>query len=69
MGMGDPSEEDVYDYSLFLLDKILSESSHSLVNFPSMPRPSRDWAALNLNPLIAEKLNYNRDVEQTDLNN
>ena len=28
MGMGEPSEEDVYNYGLFLLDKILSESSH-----------------------------------------
>ena len=40
MRMGDPSEEDVYDYGLFLLDKILGESSHLLANFPSMPWPS-----------------------------
>jgi hypothetical protein len=40
MGISDPSEEDVYDYGLFLLDKILGNPSHSLADFPSMPRPS-----------------------------
>jgi hypothetical protein len=67
MGIQNPSPEDTYDYGLFLLEKILGDSGHSLENFPSMPRPQHDWAALTINPLIAEQLNYNRDAEHADL--
>ena len=59
MGIQNPTDEDIYDYGLFLLNKILGDSGHSLANFPSMPQPIRDWAALNVNPLIAEQLSYN----------
>ncbi|KAF9552570.1 hypothetical protein CPC08DRAFT_646734, partial [Agrocybe pediades] len=67
MGYQSPSEEDVFDYGLYLLDVILGESGHSLANFPSMPRPQRDWAIVTMNPLIAEELNYDRESLQADL--
>lgn len=66
MEIQNPTDEDIYDYGLFLLNKILGDSGHSLANFPSMPQPIRDWAALNVNPLIAEQLSYNREVERVD---
>lgn len=68
MGLAAPSENEVYDYGLFLLNKILGDSGHSLDDWPSMPQLQRDWTALTLNPLITEQLNYNRHDELEDLN-
>ena len=68
MGITDPPEEDVYDFGLFLLDKALYESGHSLNNWPSMPKPQNDWNELVVNPLIAEQLNYDRNSLHADLN-
>lgn len=56
MGIAAPSENDVYDYGLFLLDKILGDSGHSLEDWPSMPKPQKDWTTLTMNPLIAEQI-------------
>lgn len=33
-----------------------------------MPQPQHNWAALTINPLIAEQLNYDRNAEHADLN-
>ena len=68
LGIENPSPDDVYDYGLFLLDKILGDSGHTLADFPSMPQPLRNWAALTLNPLILEQLNCNPDTECAELN-
>ena len=62
MGITNPPEEDTYDLGLFLLDKILWESGHTLNNWPSMPKPQNDWNDLVINPLIAEQLNYDRNA-------
>jgi hypothetical protein len=59
-----PTEDDIYDYGLFLLDKVLNEQSRSLRDFPSMPTFQIDWDAQVDNPLIAEQLDYNRDEER-----
>ena len=67
IGITDPPEEDVYDFGLFLLDKALHESGHSLDNWPSMPKPQNDWNELVVNPLIAEQLNYDRNSLRADL--
>ena len=39
MGIQDPSNDDVYDYGLHLLDNILCDSGRSLAEWPSMPLP------------------------------
>ena len=39
MGIQDPSNDDVYDYGLHLLDNILHNSGCSLAEWPSMPLP------------------------------
>ena len=67
MGITDPPEEDIYDFGLFLLDKFLRESGHSLNNWPSMPRPQNDWNELVMNPLITEQLNYDWNLLRADL--
>ncbi|KAJ6589181.1 PIF1-like helicase-domain-containing protein [Mycena capillaripes] len=61
----EPTDEDVYDFGLFLLDKILKESGQNLKDWPVMPLPVKDWDAEVENPLIAEQLNYDRDAERT----
>lgn len=65
MGREHPSADDIYDYGLFLLNKILEESGRALADFPTMPWPQLDWEALQAyNPLIAECLDYNRIEEK-----
>jgi hypothetical protein len=57
MGFEDPPESDIFDYGLFLLNKILQDSGHFLADF-GMPAPQRDWSTAVENPLIAEQLDY-----------
>ncbi|KAJ7665849.1 hypothetical protein DFH06DRAFT_984518, partial [Mycena polygramma] len=63
MGFKDPTEEDVFDYGLFLLQKLLHEAGRSLEDF-EMPNPQRDWTAATNNVLIAEQLAYNQAEER-----
>ncbi|KAJ7648419.1 hypothetical protein B0H17DRAFT_959047 [Mycena rosella] len=58
-----PTDDDVYDYGLFLLDKLLKESGRSLKDWPAMPLSQRDWDAEIVNPFIAEQLDYNQAEE------
>jgi hypothetical protein len=63
MGFDNPVETDVYDYGLFLLNKILQDTGHFLANF-GMPLPQRDWTAAVENPLVVEQLDYNPAEER-----
>ncbi|KAI0039744.1 hypothetical protein FA95DRAFT_1503786 [Auriscalpium vulgare] len=63
-GISHPTDEQVYDYGLHLLDNILHDSGRSLEEFPPMPLPQDDWNVLAENPFIAEQLNYDRDRER-----
>ena len=75
MGIDHPTTDMVYDYGLFLLGKLLSDSGRSLQEWPSMPQVQQDWQsrtvnsliADQLNSLIADQLNYNCDAEHVDL--
>lgn len=64
-GINNPSEDDIYDYGLFLLDTTLLQSGKSLNDFPPMPTPQHTWNLAYENPLITEQLNYNIDDERT----
>ena len=58
------TDEDVYDYGLYLIDKLLQESGKSLaVDWLTMPHSQRGWADRTFNPLISEHLSYNCDLE------
>jgi hypothetical protein len=59
-----PTENDAFDYGLFLLNKILNEQSRSLSDFPSMPMFQIDWDAHVDNLLIAEQLDYDKVEER-----
>ena len=41
----DPTEEQVFDYGLYLIDDILRGNNKSLRDWPTMPLPQNDWAA------------------------
>ena len=62
----DPTEEQVFDYGLYLIDGILRGSNKSLQDWPTMPLPQNDWAAAVGNRFIAEQRSYNVD-EQSQL--
>lgn len=65
-GFSDPTEEQVYDYGLYIVDDWLSSGGRSLKDWPSMPQPSYDWSRLSDNPLIVEQLNYDQEGECRD---
>jgi hypothetical protein len=64
VGFENPTEEQIYDYGLFLLDNLLHESGRSLKEWPTMPQPQHRWQDHFANPLIVEQLNYNPEDEQ-----
>jgi DNA replication protein DnaC len=59
-GVASPSEEQVFDYGLYLINQLLGDYGRTLCDFPPMPLPQRqDWGRLSENPHIAEQLDYN----------
>lgn len=64
LGHQQVSEDDVYDYGLFLLDKALRQFGSSLSDFETMPRPHRNWAATVENAYISEQLDYDIQHER-----
>ena len=64
----DPTEEQVFDYGLYLIDVLLHNKNRSLQDWPAMPPPQHNWQAVVGNRLIAERLSYDND-EQTGLAN
>ncbi|THH29066.1 hypothetical protein EUX98_g5120 [Antrodiella citrinella] len=67
LGRVHPSEEEVFDYGLFLLDQSLQASGHLLQNFPPMPVHTMDWATLSDNRFISEQTAYDRNFEREAL--
>jgi PIF1-like helicase/Helitron helicase-like domain at N-terminus len=53
----DPTEEQIFDYGLYLIDCILSKMGKRLSDFPPMPLPQHQWQALG-NLLLQEELDY-----------
>ena len=65
---GDPSEEEIHDYGLYLIDQLLIKCGKRLHDWNCMPQVTGDWGTMlqNLNPLIAEQRDYDPQ-EQADL--
>jgi hypothetical protein len=53
-----PTEEDVFDYGLHLIQNILMKSGKLLDNYPDMPLPQQNWDILVANHLLQEQLAY-----------
>jgi hypothetical protein len=54
----EPTEEEIFNYGLFLIQKILLQFGKTLANFPLMPRPTGDWGAINENHLLQQETAY-----------
>ena len=57
-GIENPTEEQTYDYGLYLINNSLKQSGKTLKDFPPMPEPTPVWDQINENHLIAEQLAY-----------
>ncbi|KAF8264848.1 PIF1-like helicase-domain-containing protein [Lactarius quietus] len=63
LGFQNPSQEDIYNYSLHIVKSLLQENEHTLDQWPSMPRPVINWNSRIVNLLIAEQLDYEPSAE------
>lgn len=64
--MVNPSQDEVYDFGLYLIDRLLCQSGKALKDWPDMPQPTADWMALLGNPLLLEQRTYDQ-AEQHQL--
>jgi hypothetical protein len=53
-----PTEDQVFDYGLYLLNLALLRYGTTLQDFPPMPLPVGNWEDLQANRLIAEQANF-----------
>jgi hypothetical protein len=60
MNIPQPTEEEVYDYGLYLIDGLLRKNSRTLDSYPLMPVPqmAQRWGIMEGNQLIAEQLRF-----------
>lgn len=63
LGLANATEDDAFNYGLYLVNQTLRNSGHSLADWPAMPRPQQGWENHVFNPVIAEQLNYDREQE------
>jgi PIF1-like helicase/Helicase len=61
-GIPNPTEEEVYDYGLHLIDHLLQCRNKSLRDYPPMPLSQMNWHQIIGNRLIAEQKSY--DIEE-----
>jgi PIF1-like helicase len=59
------TQNDVYDFGLYLIDNILHDTGHALSDFPSMPHFHSNWSDTVNNRLISQQLNYDPQTEGT----
>ena len=68
-GFQDPSDDQVYDYGLYLLQYALNRLGRSLADYPEMPIPALPWDDLQgNNRFIVEQLDYVQEDELARLN-
>jgi primosomal protein N' len=63
-GIPDPSQEQVYNYGLYLMQDLLGAQGSSLENFPPMSLSQIAWTHLSKNCLIMEQRNYDQAHQQ-----
>jgi DNA replication protein DnaC len=60
---GNISQDDIYDYCLFLIEKDLCHNGSSLSSFPSMLVAQKNWNDSSINEYIVEQLAYDTENE------
>ncbi|KAF7127851.1 hypothetical protein RHSIM_Rhsim11G0017500 [Rhododendron simsii] len=68
-GISNPTEAQVEDYGVYLLNQLLQESGKTLFDFPPMPHPSGNWNAVVGNRLILEHRQLRFEDQQTNAQN
>jgi hypothetical protein len=63
-GIPDPPDEQVYDYGLYLMEKLLKAQGSSLDKFPPMPVSLMGWTVLLGNHLLMEQKDFDQDQQQ-----
>jgi len=63
-GYANPTQAQIYDYGLYLIDKGLQRAGRSLQEFPPMPLSAQHWEDVEENRYIAEQLAYNAEQQQ-----
>lgn len=62
-----PTQYDVYNYGLYLLDNELKDNDSQgkgLSKYPEMPRSHRDWDSLLKSPVLQGYMDYDPIIEQ-----
>src|SRR5580698_4490331 len=61
----EPTEEQIQDYGLYLIDQLLSKSGKRLADWDSMPQVVGNWRDIlhDPNPLITEQRQYNQQEQ------
>ena len=67
--ISNPSQDQIEDYGIYLLDQLLHESGKSLVDFPPMPQPIENWNPIVGNRLLFEHQQLHHEAEQLDAQN
>jgi hypothetical protein len=62
-GMPDPTDDQVYDFGLYLIDQILHKNGHSLSDFQDIPQVTGHWDEVVGNRLVAEQRAYDPEME------
>ena len=65
--ISNPSETQIEDYGLYLLNQLLQEFGKSLLDFPPLPQPVGTWGAVVGNRLIREHQQLLSDANQADV--
>jgi len=55
----DQTEDIIYDFGLYLIEKILLKSEKRLRDFPEMPQWVGNWEWIENNFILQEQLHYN----------
>jgi hypothetical protein len=63
-GIPDPSDEQVHDYGLYLMEKLPKAQGSSLDKFPPMPVSLMGWTMLLGNHPLMEQKDYDQDQQQ-----
>src|ERR1700690_887596 len=63
-GIPEPTDDQIYDYGLYLMEGLLKAQGSSLEKFPPMPVSQMAWAELLGNHLIMEQRDYDHAEQQ-----
>jgi hypothetical protein len=66
IGIPDSSDEQVYDYGLYLMEKLLKAQGSSLDKFPPMLASQIGWTVLLGNHLLMEQKDYDQQQQMAD---